>query len=29
MDEEKSSMRDLEEDPPKGLEDWPDDERKS
>ena len=28
MDEEKQGMRELEEDPPKRLEDWPDDERK-
>jgi len=28
MDEEKQGMRELEENPPKDLEDWPDDERK-
>jgi len=29
MDVEKQGMRELEEDPPKMLEDWPDDERNS
>jgi hypothetical protein len=28
MDEEKQGMRELEENPPKDLEDWPDDEHK-
>ena len=28
MDEEKQGMRELEENPPKALEDWPDVERK-
>ena len=28
MDDEKQGMRELEENPPKDLEDWPDDERK-
>ena len=28
MDEEKPGMRELEENPPKDLEDWPDDGRK-
>src|SRR3954449_899940 len=28
MDEDKQGMRELEENPPKDLEDWPDDERK-
>jgi hypothetical protein len=27
VDEEKKGMEELEEDPPKNLEDWPDDER--
>jgi hypothetical protein len=27
MDDEKQGMRELEENPPKDLEDWPDDER--
>ena len=28
MDDEKQGMRELEENPPKDLEDWPDDESK-
>ena len=29
MDDEKQGMRELEENPPKDLEDWPDAERNS